>query len=385
MKTNFIPLLPCILITVFSCGRPPAAESPPLPRPGETTPPARPGLATAPDPETSAAEMLTLHWTYRAAGAVAAPPAVIGDFIIVVTKTAEVTALSPAGQKRWSVNLGEARTTQTVLAAPAIAGGNLYLGTDSGFLYALDPATGKAIWTAALGAEIRNPPAAAENCLFVLTQPDGVIHALNPVSGAEIWKSEKTNRTDGPPATNGREIAFGNCDAALHVFSAADGKRLHRIELGEDSQVAGGAALSGNLAFVGTRNGRVVCADIHEGKIVWAEKFSEGEIFTTPAASGRRVVFAAADGVVHATDRDTGKSLWRFQAGNDPQSPVIAGDRAVVSAAGVVYILDLATGAKRASREVSDFITAPAVWRGMILVGTDDGRVVAFGKTGEIR
>jgi outer membrane protein assembly factor BamB len=51
----------------------------------------------------------------------------------------------------------------------------------------------------------------------------------------------------------------------------------------------------------------------------------------------------------------------------------------VFPADGVVYLLRLETGELLWSQEVSDEITSPAIINGMIVVGSDDGTVTAFG------
>jgi len=92
------------------------------------------------------------------------------------------------------------------------------------------------------------------------------------------------------------------------------------------------------------------------------------------------VVFGADDGKVHGIKRSTGEKVWTFDTGNRPMSPVIAGDRAVVSSGGSLFVLGLADGRKIWSAPVSDDISSPAVVGGRILVGGDDGTVSAYGR-----
>ena len=173
---------------------------------------------------------------------------------------------------------------------------------------------------------------------------------------------------------------MGSCASALHVISVEKTKKLADIELGGDSQVAGGVALSGHMAYAGTRAGSVCAVDIRAGTIVWTNNESERETFTTPAVNDDTVVFGSDDGKVYGLDRETGKKIWEFDTEDSPSSPVIAGDRVVVASGGSIYLLDLKTGKKVWSAEVSDEITSPAVVAGLILVGAGDGTVTAFGK-----
>jgi outer membrane protein assembly factor BamB len=63
-----------------------------------------------------------------------------------------------------------------------------------------------------------------------------------------------------------------------------------------------------------------------------------------------------------------------------PSSPVIAGDKIVVAADGELYLLRLADGAKLWSLKISDDVTSPSVTQGMVLLGSEDGTVVALGQ-----
>jgi outer membrane protein assembly factor BamB len=62
-------------------------------------------------------------------------------------------------------------------------------------------------------------------------------------------------------------------------------------------------------------------------------------------------------------------------------SPVIAGDKVVIpSGDGRVYMLDFKNGSKQWSYDVGSAIySTPAVVKGMIVVGAQDGRIYAFG------
>ena len=60
-------------------------------------------------------------------------------------------------------------------------------------------------------------------------------------------------------------------------------------------------------------------------------------------------------------------------------SPVIARDKVVVGAGGVLSLLSVESGEELWSFEVSDEISSPSIIEGMIIVGSDDGSLSAFG------
>jgi len=213
----------------------------------------------------------------------------------------------------------------------------------------------------------------------VIDQSAGALHCLDLASGKLLWKTEGVERCDGSPGVGNGRIVFGSCLAALHVYSAEDGKPLRDIEIGGDAQVAGGAAIAGNLVFAGVRSGSLICADAEAGDIVWSSAESKEQSFSTPAVTDDKVIYSSDNGFVYTVTRAAGRLLWSFNAGGLPTSPVVAKDKVAVSSDGVLYLLSLEDGRKLWSQEVSDDISSPALIGGLLVVGADDGTVTAFG------
>ena len=138
--------------------------------------------------------------------------------------------------------------------------------------------------------------------------------------------------------------------------------------------------MSGTTAFAGTRSGKLCAVDLAQDKVLWTNADGSGEAFQTPAVGDKWVIFGADDGKLHGIRRDNGVKAWSFDTGNRPLSPVIAGNRVVVSSGGFLFVLDLEKGTKLWSAPVSDDISSPAVVGGMILVGGDDSTVTAYGR-----
>lgn len=362
-----------------------------------------------------------LLWRYHAGGAVNTAPVSDGERIFFTAKKGLVIAIDQSGAEVWKKNF--TRTNETGAPVPVrfdaplvCAEGTVLAGTAYGILIALDAKTGAEKWSYDTGGAIVGSPnfirggtdtdrpegsrvfnkeaktQRDENLRFfassrsnklavvVLDQTEGALHAIDTETGKRIWKTAGVARSDGSPGVGGGRIAFGSCLAALHVYSAADGSHLRDIELGGDSQVAGGAAVDGNLIFAGTRDGRLVCADAENGRMVWNSAESKEQTFPTPAVTTGKVIYSSDNGFVYAVTRAEGRLLWSFNAGGLPTSPVVAKDKVVVSSDGVLYLLNLEDGRKLWSKGVSDEISSPALIGGMVVVGADDGTVTAFGK-----
>ena len=331
-------------------------------------------------------------WRFQADAPVYHTPVSCGERVYFSTTRGGVFALDLEGNEIWSKHLvremkrdGTPRMER--FDAPAACfNGTLLIGAISGTLYAFDAATGDEKWRYDVGGPIlgtvnlhRSSKEGGADRVYVIGQDDGTLHSIDLESGTRVWKAEAIDRCDGSPSIGGDAIIFGSCAAALHVFSAQDGRLTKNIEIDDDSQIAGGVALAGDSVFSGSHSGYLIHANSKTGKIVWINEDSEDEVLTTPAVSGDWVVFTSYDGLVYGLERTTGLKKWSFDTEGWPTSPVIAADKVVLSADGVLYLLRLDTGEKIWSYEVSDEATSLAIIRGMIVVGSEDGTITAFG------
>ena len=335
------------------------------------------GVATAAPPDSP--ERL---WRYKAGARIEEPPVAGGGRIYFTTAKSHLEAVDMGGRPIWKIEVAD----DSFSAPPLFADSLVVVGSTKGTLYAYDAATGKEKWTHKVGDYIQGTanrvdlPGGNKKGIVAISQTDGALHCVEIDTGKALWTTGPLERCDGSPgAANGR-IILGSCASALHVFSVEKRAKTADIPLGGDSQVAGGVAVVENMAFAGTRNGSVCAVDVAGNKVVWTNRDSRRQAFTTPAVNGRFVIFGSDDGKVYALRRDTGAKVWDFDTGDKPSSPVIAGHRVVVSSGGSLFLLDLEKGGKVWTVRVSDEITSPAIVGGMVIVGADDGTITAFGR-----
>lgn len=334
--------------------------------------------------EAAFGDRLVRAWRYRAGAPVRAAPVSGGGRIYAHTAAGEIFALDRQGRKVWS-RPPEPGGGPEPLRAPLLhADGWLIAASRDGTVRALDAATGGERWLYRVGAEVRAsanraggldgaPPA-----VVVVSQPDGVLHLVSLRSGKALWRSAATNRCDGPAAVEGGVIAYGNCDAAFHLFDAATGRRLRQVPLGPERQVSAGVALAGGRLYGGDRSGRLTCLEAGTGKVLWVSEAARSEVSLPPALSPGRVVFGADDGRLYALDRASGALLWSADAGGAPVAPVVLGDRVAATAGGALLLLDLANGRVLWREALSDEATPPVLAAGLLVVGTGDGFVAAY-------
>ena len=333
-----------------------------------------------------------VRWKYDAGGGIYVTPVGGAGVIYTVTSRGRIVAVDLAGKEVWSATHevqssieGEPPRTASFSSPLLLAGDLLVAASDSGMVYAMEAASGKLRWTYNAQSGIQGTPNFAvmpdgSARVFIVCHDDGKVHAITASDGSPAWVSEPQARTDGHIATGDGRIVFGSCDASVHGLSIADGKTVGFVGLGEGCEMAGGLALAGSRAFIGNRSGAMVCADLKTGESVWENNSGDEQLFTAPALTADMVVFVTGDGQLICAKQANGDVAW--EVATDAMvatAPVILGNHVIVGMDGALRAYQMSDGKMAWSHEVSDDITSPAIVDGLLILGTDDGRLMAFG------
>jgi len=93
-------------------------------------------------------------------------------------------AVNTDGTIKWTVAL------DGVGARPALGQSALFVGSDQGTVYSLDPSTGNILWQKALGAgyvAFNTTPIVAANGYVYIQSDNDVLYCLNQADGTQIW------------------------------------------------------------------------------------------------------------------------------------------------------------------------------------------------------
>ena len=303
-----------------------------------------------------------------------------GARFLVALAEGSVVALDAAGRELWR----RGAALDGIAAPPLADGERCLVASPKGTFAAFRATDGELLWrvTAPMQFAVRNAPVLVDGNLIAVSQEDGRLLALDPASGAVRWQTDDTARCDGPfSAANGR-VLFGNCNAAVQAHSPSNGMALASLALGSDAQVAGAVAVRGNRAACGTRSGEVVMLDAATHAILWRTPVGETEVFSAPVLTDKLVVVTTSDAEVVALAAADGRERWRFATvAPSATSAILVGDAIVLAAAGTVLAIDAEAGSPRWRIAVADATTEPCAGAGLVVVGTDEGDVVAIGGT----
>lgn len=129
-------------------------------------------------------------------------------------------SLTPTFQPRFIEEHLDPGDRLPTYSSPALFNDIVYIGMDSGFLYAIDAISGEIRWQFQAGAFRSSPSiSAADNTLYVGSK-DGYLYALDALNGAKRWSF----RTDGPvrsdPVVRDGSVYFGSDDGKVYCISA---------------------------------------------------------------------------------------------------------------------------------------------------------------------
>jgi len=271
----------------------------------------------------------------------------------------------PAGEVKWSFQTGN-----NIRSTPALYKGVGYFGSDDGHLYALDIQTGKLQWKFQAAGAVSSSPAVYHGTVYI-EAGDAAFHAVDANIGREKW----TVKTDAPIPPDPKLMSNGKWE-----FEHAS------------------PVIAGDAVYFGGADGYLYALDPATGKQMWRFK-TAGRIRATPAIADGVVYVGSMDGHLYAVDAQTGTEKWKFKtAGNkyfplgEVQSSPAVGDGMVYfgSRDGALYAIDTAKGALRWKADQENFswvISGPALYKGMVIVGTSDAQnIKAYdAKTGQLK
>ncbi len=265
-------------------------------------------------------------------------------------------------------------------AAPLVTALTVYIGDEDGVLHAIDRATGEKRWIFATGAEIAGCVAQfGENLL--LASHDSNLYCLT-TDGKEVWKFATNDRINCSPGISDTFTFVAGCDEHLRVIDLKEGKEFRDMPL--DSPLIGSPAVVGDLLYVGTHTGQIVCANWRKGEFLWKYDAPRKQPFHASAAvTDALVIVGGHDKNVHAVDRETGKAKWMFPTrARVESSGAVVDERVFIgSGDGNLYGISLTTGLEVWKFNAGKGISAGvAIGEGFMIVGEDQqgGRLLCF-------
>jgi outer membrane protein assembly factor BamB len=246
-------------------------------------------------------------------GFASATPVSDGRLVYAVFGNGTVTAFDLAGRRQWGRWLGTPLQamrgySRGQAASPLLIDGRLIVAMNQ--LQALDPATGKVLWTGDTYTDYGTPIHVRVGGQSVLVTPAGAVVRVS--DGRTLAKSLGAMLYVGPVALGETVYFIGGNDASAPVEATA-------------------VQLRGS-------------GDSVSGSVKWRTRLGNDRLYSTPVAHDGRLYIISRLNTLWVLDAATGKLLYEQELalgnGDVYPSPVVAGDRLyVTSKSGAMAVL----------------------------------------------
>lgn len=296
------------------------------------------------------------RWTYSTHGGLReagdhgvefSNPVVVENLLVFGNRSMGLVCLYPAlNQKKWVLPI-----TGGIVSPLVVEKGNVYFGGGDGFVYSVSLDTGQINWK----YEVRNPvvsrPTFSQGRLFVTTTSD-TIYALDAGTGKWIWHYRRrtvpsaTVYGASSPLVDGNEVIAGLSDGFLVSLSLEEGvlrweKKLHSGKKFTD--VNAHPLLDFGMIYVPSYDGALYALRRQGGDILWKFDAGGGEDL---AADDRRLYFPSSNGTVYSIQKSNGALLWKFELDKGTPTAIALTEKYLIvgSSYQYLYVLDRNTG-----------------------------------------
>jgi outer membrane protein assembly factor BamB len=316
-----------------------------------------------------------LKWRLDTAGEIYSSPVVSAGTVFIGAKSGYVYAVDEAtGKERWNFDIGD---YVIVRSSPAVANETVYVG--GGYnLFAIDQESGREKWRLEIPFAGQSSPTISGGTVYVSSQ-EGHVYAVDADTGHQLWHFQIDGLIFSSPAVSQGVVYIGSDDGNLYAINAETGKMIWKMATG--GEVYSSPAISDGKIYV-TSKSRITYAFSQEnGDVIWQHPVG-GE--ASPAVSKSAVYVGSDDGGLYALDAKTGEVKWLFPTGSPIiSSPAVVGDVVFVASGSTIYAVNTKDGTKVWNFATSDSIeSSPAIVDGMVFIGSRDGFLYAIGGDG---
>lgn len=271
--------------------------------------------------------------------------------------------------------------------APVLDDERLYVAEPSGEVSALDPETGKTLWSVDLDVPISGGPGVADGLVAVGTQEAELI-LLNAGDGSEHWRKRVSSEILSVPAIGGGQVVCRTIDGRITAFSSDDGEQrwvydrsVPVLTLRGDSS----PLMHEAQVLVGFANGKLVALDSNSGSPNWEALVAspsgrtELERVVDIDAELKLVegtIYAAAyHGALAAVSEISGVVLWRREFSSHAGLDANWRQLFISDESDHLWSLDTTNGATLWQQKElhARRLSAPAMVEGNLVVGDFDG------------
>jgi outer membrane protein assembly factor BamB len=319
------------------------------------------------------------------------------------TLVAELTEIEAAFEAEilWEESVGDGVADYFSRIKPIVAYDKVFSASRIGDVFAFDVATGKEIWQADLSdiknernfwdnrvsALIAGGPVAGLNKIF-LGSESGKVFALDAQTGELVWQADIKGEVITPPAIDAGILVVNSASGIMKAFDANTGDVLWEVEQDVPALTLRGISapvIASGGVLIGTGKGDVNVYILEKGQQGWTTEVGEAsgstelerviDVDASPVVFGDKIYAISARGNLVAIELKSGRILWKRQYSSYRQISVYRNDIYITTTRGHVYALNRLNGIERWSNLslTNRNVTGPVVVDNYVVVGDFEG------------
>ena len=332
----------------------------------------------------------SLKWVYNTGNAVGSSPSVAYGDVYVGSNSGYLYSLNAtSGSLVWSYNAGSA-----IQSSPDVYNGIVYVGSNNNNLYAFNATLGTLLWTYNTGGQVFSSPAAGYGLVFVGSLSNS-IYALYATSGALAWQYNTGGRVYSSPIVVNGVVYIGSNSGYIYAFNATNTAAPAPPPAPKNpiwKYNFGGAIYTkpcyyGNSIYVSVNKngGEILVLNASTGSLEWSVSINPsgvaGTEYSSPVVYNGNLYVGSTDGNLYVINTSTHSILWTFGTGNSVYStPLIYGGNVYFgSTDDTFYAVNISRESLVWSYTISNTIVdSPAEYINLIYFGSTNDNVYAI-------
>jgi len=202
-------------------------------------------------------------------------------------------------------SIGE-KQIDTIITPPIIGNDSIFVGTETGHLYAFNVNSGITKWEIMFGNSIILPSIIDH---FLVVCSGTSVYGINPQNGIINWQFQTNGIITTSPLISNNIAYIGSWDSHMYAINITSGLLIWDFQTGWGIETT--AAHSQGILVFGSHDGTIYAVNETTGIIQWMKRCLSG-IHGSPIIIENRVIFGSDDGHVYCMSLSNGKEEWSF-------------------------------------------------------------------------
>jgi outer membrane protein assembly factor BamB len=250
------------------------------------------------------------HWMYYPASST--PCVADGRVYFLSSAAIAFCADAATGNKLWeSKPLGNAGHSHNRSSSVLLLDGKVIVGSDSA-VYGLDAKTGETLWTnnKFQGKESSGVVCRLGDKTAVLYAASGKMHALDPETGKPLWSVPAGNSASTPVVVGDAMVFAGGADDAgliAYKMTATEATKLWNVPFKDNYP---SPIVDKGFVYVAGK-GKALCVELATGTVKWEQEVKQADLSSGILADGKVLMPAPPDLAIFRATPDKFELLGR--------------------------------------------------------------------------